>query len=142
MIEEKAKQSMSKKRVASTDHTELCSRRKALHDYRCDNLRISVILGSYFGPNLGITNWQFTPVSPCDFRDIEQIQKLLVVKIKAFFLANLSKEVGLEISVEKTVVISSAECRSKSGHKNSKQIVWKCVTVQIFGDNSNKSVFG
>jgi hypothetical protein len=31
------------------------------------------------------------------------------------------------------------ECRLKSGHKNSKQIVWKCVTVQIIGDDSNKS---
>jgi hypothetical protein len=27
------------------------------------------------------------------------------------------------------------------GHKNSKQIVWQCVTVQIFGDESNKSKF-
>jgi hypothetical protein len=33
--------------------------------------------------------------------------------------------------------ISSPECRSKSVHKNSKQIVWKCVTLQIFGDDSN-----
>jgi hypothetical protein len=37
-----------------------------------------------------------------------------------------SKEVGLEINVEKTkyvFAISSPECRSKCGHKNSKQIV-------------------
>jgi hypothetical protein len=36
-----------------------------------------------------------------------------------------SKEVGLEINVEKTkyVTISSPECRSKLGHKNSKQIL-------------------
>jgi hypothetical protein len=33
----------------------------------------------------------------------------------------VSKEVGLEIKVEKTN--AEAECRSKSGHKNSKQIV-------------------
>jgi hypothetical protein len=41
-------------------------------------------------------------------------------------LIDASKEVGLEINVEKTkymYVISSQECRSKSGHKNSKQIV-------------------
>jgi hypothetical protein len=40
-------------------------------------------------------------------------------------LIGASKEVGLEINVEKTkyVAISSPECRSKSGHKNSKQIV-------------------
>jgi hypothetical protein len=31
--------------------------------------------------------------------------------------------------------------RSKSGYKNSKQIVWKCVTVQIFGDDINNSKF-
>jgi hypothetical protein len=35
----------------------------------------------------------------------------------------------------------STERRLKSGHKNSKQIVWKFVTVQIFGDDSNKSKF-
>jgi hypothetical protein len=38
-------------------------------------------------------------------------------------------------------MISSLECRSKSGHKNSKQIVWKYGTVQIFGDDSKKSLF-
>jgi hypothetical protein len=37
------------------------------------------------------------------------------------------------------VVISSPKCRSKLGHKDSKQIVWKCVTVQIFGNDSIKS---
>jgi hypothetical protein len=37
--------------------------------------------------------------------------------------------------------ISSPECKSKSGHKTSKQIVWKCVTVQIFGDYCNKPKF-
>jgi hypothetical protein len=30
---------------------------------------------------------------------------------------------------------------SKSGHKNSIQIVWKCVTVKLFGNYSNKSKF-
>jgi hypothetical protein len=35
----------------------------------------------------------------------------------------------------------SPERRSKSGHKNSKQIIWKCVPVQIFGDDSNKPKF-
>jgi hypothetical protein len=42
-------------------------------------------------------------------------------------LTDASKEVGPEINVEKTkyvyVAISSPECRSKSEHKNSKQIV-------------------
>jgi hypothetical protein len=39
-------------------------------------------------------------------------------------LIDASKEVGLEINVEKTnQAISSPECSSKSGHKNSKQIV-------------------
>jgi hypothetical protein len=40
-------------------------------------------------------------------------------------LIDSTKEVGLEINVEKKeyVAISSPECRSKSGHKNSKQII-------------------
>jgi hypothetical protein len=41
-------------------------------------------------------------------------------------LIDASKEVGLEINVKKNevyVAILSTECRSKSGHKNSKQIV-------------------
>jgi hypothetical protein len=35
----------------------------------------------------------------------------------------------------------SSECRSKSGHKSRKQIIWKCITVQIFGNDNNKSTF-
>jgi hypothetical protein len=40
-------------------------------------------------------------------------------------LFDASKEVGLEINVEKTkyMLLSSPECRPKSGHKNSKQII-------------------
>jgi hypothetical protein len=40
-------------------------------------------------------------------------------------LTDGSKEVGLEINVDKTnyAAISSLECRSNSGHKNSKQII-------------------
>jgi hypothetical protein len=48
------------------------------------------------------------------------------VKRNTETLIDDSKEVDLEINVEKTkynVDISSPECRSKSGHKNSKQIV-------------------
>jgi hypothetical protein len=33
------------------------------------------------------------------------------------------------------------ECKPKSGYKNSKQIILKCVTVQVFGGDSNKSTF-
>jgi hypothetical protein len=55
----------------------------------------------------------------------------------------VSKEVGRETNVEKTkyvyVAVSSPECKSNSEHKNSEQIVWKCVKVQIFRDESNKS---
>jgi hypothetical protein len=43
-------------------------------------------------------------------------------------LINASKKVGLEINVEKTkynVAISLPEYRSKSGHENSKTIVWE-----------------
>jgi hypothetical protein len=67
------------------------------------------------------------------------------IKTTTEMLIDASKEVGLEINVEKTkyvyVAVLSPECRSKSGHKSSKQIIWKSVTVQIFGDNSNKSKF-
>jgi hypothetical protein len=54
-----------------------------------------------------------------------------------------SNKVGLEINIEKTkyVVISSTEYRSKAGYKNRKQVVWKCVTVQILRDDSHKSEF-
>jgi hypothetical protein len=34
--------------------------------------------------------------------------------------------------------VSSAECRSKAGHKSSKQIVRKCSRVQIFGKVANR----
>jgi hypothetical protein len=53
-------------------------------------------------------------------------------------------DVSLEINVEKTkytMLSHHQECRSKLGHKISKQIIWQCVTVQIFGDDSNKSKF-
>jgi hypothetical protein len=38
-------------------------------------------------------------------------------------LIDASKEVGLEINVDKNAAISSPECRSKPGNKNSKQII-------------------
>jgi hypothetical protein len=59
-------------------------------------------------------------------------------------LIDASKEVGPKMNTEKTkymLLILSPECRSKSGHKNSKLIVLKYVTVQISGDNSTKSKF-
>jgi hypothetical protein len=40
----------------------------------------------------------------------------------------------------KFIAASSPECRSKSGHKNSKQIISN-VSVQMFGNDSNKSKF-
>jgi hypothetical protein len=54
-----------------------------------------------------------------------------------------SKEVGLEINIEKTkyMLVSRHQNVGRNWDKNSKQIIWKCVTVQIFGDNSNKSKF-
>jgi hypothetical protein len=44
------------------------------------------------------------------------------IKKNTEILFDASKEVGLEINVENEVyaAISSPECRSKSGHKNSK----------------------
>jgi hypothetical protein len=38
-------------------------------------------------------------------------------------------------------LVSSLERRSRSGHENSKQIVWKCVALEIFGEDSNKLNF-
>jgi hypothetical protein len=58
------------------------------------------------------------------------------IKKNKEIVTDASKEVGLEINVEETkrmllsrhqnvghVAISSPECRSNSGHKNSKQII-------------------
>jgi hypothetical protein len=57
-------------------------------------------------------------------------------------LLDASKEVGLEINVEKTkYMLLITRIRAKSVHENSKQIVWKCITVQIFGDDSNNPKF-
>jgi hypothetical protein len=55
------------------------------------------------------------------------------VKKNTETLIDASKEVGLEINIEK--------CRSKSGHKDEKQIFWESGTVQTFGSDSNKSKF-
>jgi hypothetical protein len=59
-----------------------------------------------------------------------------------FFYVN--REVGLEINTEKTkyVLLSRHQkCRSISGHRSNKQILLKCVKVQIFGIDINKSKF-
>jgi hypothetical protein len=48
---------------------------------------------------------------------------------------NAGKEVGLEINIEKTKYM-----KLNLWHTNSKQILWKCVIVQIFGDD-DKSEF-
>jgi predicted RND superfamily exporter protein len=47
------------------------------------------------------------------------------IKKNTEILIDASKEVGLEINVENSVyvAVSSPECRSKSAHKTSKQIV-------------------
>jgi hypothetical protein len=48
------------------------------------------------------------------------------VEKNAETIIDASKEVGLEINAEKTkhmFAISSSECKSKSGHKNSKQVI-------------------
>jgi hypothetical protein len=52
-----------------------------------------------------------------------------------------SKEVGLEVNVEKTkyVGVSQPDCKPKSGYINRKRIIWKYITVQVFGIDSNKS---
>jgi hypothetical protein len=37
--------------------------------------------------------------------------------------------------------VSWPEYRQKFGYKNRKEIIWKGVTVQVFGNDSNKSKF-
>jgi hypothetical protein len=49
-----------------------------------------------------------------------------------------SREVGLEVNTEKTESICCSTIRSKSGYKDRKQIVSKCGTVQILGNDSKK----
>jgi hypothetical protein len=54
------------------------------------------------------------------------------IKKNTEILIDASKDVGLEINLEKAknnVAVSSLECRPKSGHKNSKLIVGKCATI-------------
>jgi hypothetical protein len=53
-------------------------------------------------------------------------------------LIDASKEAGLEVNIEKTIF---CYLRSKLGHKNSKHVILKCATVQIFGNDSNKSKY-
>jgi hypothetical protein len=51
------------------------------------------------------------------------------IKKNAKILIDASKEVGLDINEAKTKYLSSPQCRSKSGYKNSKGIILKCITV-------------
>jgi hypothetical protein len=63
------------------------------------------------------------------------------IKNKTETLIHASKEVGLEVNAEKT------KCMLLSRHQNSGQnhdmqiadMFWKCGTVQIFGNDYNKS---
>jgi hypothetical protein len=55
---------------------------------------------------------------------------IVAIKKNTGTLIDASKEVGLEINVEKTKYMQLSchqNIGKKSGHKNSKQIVWKCV---------------
>jgi hypothetical protein len=59
-------------------------------------------------------------------------------------LIDIIKDVGLEINVEKTISICCClitRIQVKSGHKNSILIIRKCITFQVFGNDSNKSKF-
>jgi hypothetical protein len=72
-----------------------------------------------------------------------QGNKIDTIKKNTETLTDVRKEVGLNIDIKKNnvrVAVSSVECRQKQSlHKNSKQVVSKCVTVRIFGKDSNKS---
>jgi hypothetical protein len=57
-------------------------------------------------------------------------------------LIDASKEFGLEINVEKIkyMLLSPRKTAGKNGDIKTANI-WKCVTLQMFGDNINKSKF-
>jgi hypothetical protein len=44
-------------------------------------------------------------------------------------------------SYEVDISVPSPECMSKSGHASSKQKIWTFVTLQVFGNDRNKSKF-
>jgi hypothetical protein len=78
------------------------------------------------------------------YADVNLLQDNIdTIKENTETVIDASKEVGIEINVDKIklMLLSSPVCRSKSEHKNSKQIVCKCVTVKIYGNDSNKSKF-
>jgi hypothetical protein len=56
-------------------------------------------------------------------------------------LINANNEVGLEINVEKTKYMLLSRHQNARQNHDIKQIVWKCVIVQIFRNDSNKSKF-
>jgi hypothetical protein len=59
-------------------------------------------------------------------------------------LIDASKEVGLEISVEKTKYVLLSRHKNVGQNRDIKiaiRLFENCVTVQIFGDNNNKSKF-
>jgi hypothetical protein len=57
-------------------------------------------------------------------------------------LIDASKEAGLEIDVEKSKYILLSRHQNLGQNRDIKiQIIWKCVTVQMLGNYSNKSKF-
>jgi hypothetical protein len=59
-------------------------------------------------------------------------------------LIDAIKEVGLEVNVEKfkyMLVSRDQNAVQNREIKLRKQIIWKCVTVQVFGNDDNKSKF-
>jgi hypothetical protein len=59
-------------------------------------------------------------------------------------LIDASKEFGLEVNVEKTKYMFVSQDQNADQNreiKNRKHIILKCVTVQVFGNDSNKSKF-
>jgi hypothetical protein len=70
--------------------------------------------------------------------NIDSIKKNMETSIDA------SKEIGLEINIEKTKYMLLSRHQNVGQNRDIKianKILWKCVTVQIFGGDSNTSKF-
>jgi hypothetical protein len=74
--------------------------------------------------------------------DMNQVgDYILTINKDAGTSIDVNKEAGLEINEDKIEYMLSPEFRTKSGHKNRKQVCCKCVTIKVFANKSNKSKF-
>jgi hypothetical protein len=65
------------------------------------------------------------------------------IKKKQRTVIVINELVCLEVITVKTkyMLLTLYQCKEKLWHEDSQLVLWKCVTFQIFGNNSNKSKF-